>query len=157
HQPVVAAAAAQRLHRHGRREQILPLAAVLGRDGQPEQPELRALLPALARKAGGGVAALELVVELGARELEHGVVELALLGAQLEIHALSFCAGRPAARPAPDAGCNASIQPMTRANASRWRRISTKPCIGPAHTSTSIRPRAKGSSEAISRSLTGSK
>src|SRR2546422_5812824 len=41
-----------------------------------EQPELRALAPAVAREAAGRIARLEVVVELGARELQHRVVKL---------------------------------------------------------------------------------
>src|SRR5439155_17755148 len=124
HQAVVAAPVPERLHRHRGGEQVHALPAVGGRDRQAQDPELRALGPALAREGAGVVARLEVGVELVARELAHRALELLLLRAQAEVHDASGAAPAPPLRePASRAG-SASIEPSVRSTTSRWRSIS---------------------------------
>src|SRR5204863_7521186 len=75
----------------------LALPAVLGRHREPQEPELRALLPALAREAALVVAALEVVVQLLAREFLNGRSKLGLVRCDLEVHGeCSVSGGRDA-------------------------------------------------------------
>ncbi len=85
-QPVVVAAVSQGLHDQGRREDVAAGATQFGRDGQALDPELGACLPRLARELARIVALRQILVEFPPGEVGRRLHQLALLGAQREVH-----------------------------------------------------------------------
>ena len=84
---MVRASLPERLHRHRRRDHVVAAAAVLVRDGEPENPEFPTPLPEVAsepsdRRRGR----IRLAGKTAAGEVENVVAELHLLRAQRKIH-----------------------------------------------------------------------